>query len=155
MPSKVNVSHDDPSDAFGFVIERTAKRMKQYYQKMLRDAKIDITVDQWILLKAIYQNDGSSQYEIASSTFKDAPTVTRILDILSTKGLIERVADPVDRRKFNIRITKKGKAQVKQILPVVQSFRKTSWNGLTKKQLGEMTKLLNVVFDNLDKKTNK
>ncbi|MFT4665789.1 MAG: DNA-binding MarR family transcriptional regulator [Polaribacter sp.] len=155
MSSTVKVPIDDPSDSFGFVIERTAKRMKQYYQKMLRDAHIDITVDQWILLKAIYKKDGSSQYEIASSTFKDAPTVTRILDILSTKGLIERVADSVDRRKFNIRITKKGKEQVKQISPVVQSFRETSWNGLTKKQLGEMTNLLNVVFDNLDKKSEK
>jgi len=155
MSSRVKVPSDDPSDSFGFVIERTAKRMKQYYQKMLRDAQINITVDQWILLKAIYKKDGSSQYEIASSTFKDAPTVTRILDILSNKGLIERVPDAVDRRKFNIRITKKGKEQVKEILPVVQSFRETSWKGLTKKQLGEMTSLLNVVFDNLDKKNEK
>ena len=150
MASEVKPLAKDPADAFGFVIERTAKRMKQYYQKMLRDANISITVDQWILLKAIYQNDGSSQYEIASSTFKDAPTVTRILDLLSSKKLIERVADPSDRRKYNIKINKKGKEQVKEILPVVKSFRAKSWKGLSKSQLGEMTKLLNIVFDNLD-----
>ena len=140
----------DPSDSFGFVIERTAKRMKQSYQKMLRDAEIDITVDQWILLKTIYKNDGSSQYEIAASTFKDAPTVTRILDLLCNKELIERVADPSDRRKYNIKITKKGNQQVQEILPVVKSFRAKSWNGLSKKQLSDMTELLNIVFDNLE-----
>lgn len=150
MPSSVKQTTNDPGDSFGFVIERTAKRMKQYYQKMLREAEIDITVDQWILLKAIYNNDGSSQYEIAASTFKDAPTVTRILDILSDKKLIERVPDPSDRRKYNIKITKEGNARVAQILPVVKSFRSTSWNGLSKKQLGEMTDLLNIVFQNLE-----
>ncbi|MFK7809624.1 MAG: MarR family winged helix-turn-helix transcriptional regulator [Saprospiraceae bacterium] len=151
MSTELNKMAKDPADAFGFVIERTAKRMKQYYQKMLRDANIGITVDQWILLKAIHQNDGSSQFEIASSTFKDAPTVTRILDLLSNKKLIERVADPSDRRRYNIKITKQGKKQVEEILPVVKSFRAKSWNGLTKKQLAEMTKLLNKVFDNLEK----
>jgi DNA-binding MarR family transcriptional regulator len=150
MPSTVKELPNDLADSFGFVIERTAKRMKQYYQKMLRDANIDITVDQWILLKAIYKNDGSSQFEIAASTFKDAPTVTRILDLLSNKALIERIADPSDRRKYNIILTTKGKEQVQQILPVVQAFRATSWNGLSEKQLAEMTKLLNVVFDNLE-----
>ena len=151
MPSRQKKVKQAPADALGYIIERTAKRMKQYYQGMLREAGIDITVDQWILLKAIYQNDGSSQYEIAASTFKDAPTVTRILDILSDKGLIERVANSGDRRKFDIKITKRGLRQVKEILPIVESFRAISWYGLTKKQLGQMIDLLNVVFENLEK----
>ncbi len=150
MPAKIPDPATDPSESIGFVIERTAKRMKQNYQKMLRDAQIDITVDQWILLKAVHQNNGASQYEIAASTFKDAPTVTRILDILCQKQLIERVMDPSDRRKFNIKISNKGIRQVEAILPVVSAFRAKSWKGLNKKQLREMITKLNIIFDNLD-----
>ena len=150
MPAHNKQPLADPADSFGFVIERTAKRMKQYYQKMLREAQIDITVDQWILLKAIHRNDGASQYEIAASTFKDAPTVTRILDLLSQKKLIQRVVDSSDRRKFNIIMTPQGQERVQQILPVVEAFRAKSWKGLTTKQLGEMTTLLNIVFTNLE-----
>ena len=83
-------------EVWGFIIERTAKRMKQAFKRELNAASVGVTVDQWIILQFLNDRDGSSQFEIAKETYKDAPTVTRIIDLLCKKGLICRKADPTD-----------------------------------------------------------
>ena len=98
MSTKVQLVKNKKSEIPGFIIERTAKRMKQFYQKMLKGANTGVTVDQWIILQTIHKDNGLSQFDIANLTFKDAPTVTRIIDLLVGKELIERIADPDDRR---------------------------------------------------------
>ena len=35
----------------GFVLERTAKRMKQFFQQQLAAAEAGITIDQWVILQ--------------------------------------------------------------------------------------------------------
>ena len=73
---------DKKAEQSGFILERTAKRMKQHIQQQLAAAAADITVDQWILMQELEKTPGVSQLELARATFKDAPTVTRIIDLL-------------------------------------------------------------------------
>ncbi len=150
MSTEVQFVKNKKSEIPGFIIERTAKRMKQFYQKMLKGANTGITVDQWIILQTIHKDNGLSQFEIANQTFKDAPTVTRIIDLLASKELIERVADLEDRRKFNICLTKKGKDKIEEVLPIVMDFRKTGWKGINLEDLNHMMRTLNAIFDNLE-----
>ncbi|MEM9824057.1 MAG: MarR family winged helix-turn-helix transcriptional regulator [Bacteroidota bacterium] len=149
MNSKQPNPYVKKSEISGFIIERTAKRMKQRFKRMLKEAKVGVTVDQWIILQLLDQRDGLSQFEIASDTFKDAPTVTRIIDLLCKKDLCERVADQKDRRKFNIHLTKKGKEKVVEVKPITKDFRKIGWNGLSDEDINEMSRILNVIFNNL------
>ena len=133
----------------GFIIERTAKKMKQSFKKILNEKGADITVDQWVILQELEKEDGLSQFEIAARTFKDAPTVTRIIDLLCNKQLLERLPDPEDRRKFNIFLTKTGKAKILEVLPMVESFRSAAWNGLSDKQINQLRNILDTIFINL------
>lgn len=133
----------------GFIIERTAKRMKQSFKSILKDKNAGITVDQWVILQELKKEDGLSQFEIAARTFKDAPTVTRIIDLLCKKQLLERLPDPKDRRKFNIFLTKAGKAKIVEVLPMVESFRAEAWNGLSDKEINQLKNILNTIFKNL------
>jgi len=133
----------------GFVIETTAKKMKQVFKKMLLDQKVGITVDQWVILQALSKTDGISQLKIAKNTFKDAPTVTRIIDLLCEKDLAQRTMDTQDRRKFNIFITKAGEEKVKYLEPFVKDFRKRSLNNITVKDMENMMRILNTISENL------
>ena len=133
----------------GFIIERTAKRMKQSFKKILKEQHAGITVDQWVVLQELQKEDGLSQFEIATQTFKDAPTVTRIIDLLCKKQLLERLPDAEDRRKFNIFLTKKGKAKIVQVLPMVESFRARAWDGLSTSEINQLKNSLNTIFKNL------
>jgi len=134
----------------GFIIERTQRRMKQKFQRLLKEANTEITVDQWILLQELSKENGISQLELAQRAYKDAPTVTRILDLLAQKKLTKRVADANDRRKFNIELTKKGQKKIEEVTPVLRQFREKAWDGLSINEVSKLTKVLNRIFENLE-----
>lgn len=136
-------------DFSGFVIERTAKRMKRLFQQTLNKIDAGITADQWVVLQILDEEDGLSQFEIAQRTEKDAPTITRIIDLLQKKSMIERKPDSGDRRKFRINLTEEGKKKIKQLLPSVQQFRKMGYNGLNTKDVKDLNRILDIVYNNL------
>lgn len=138
------------SEVWGYSIERTAKRMKQMYQRMLKAADAGITVDQWVILQLLSSRDGLSQLEIAERTNKDAPTVTRIIDLLCKKELCERLPDAADRRKFSICLTPAGKEKIKEVEPIVKAFRRKGWDGLTEEDLNQLMRTLDIIYQNLE-----
>ncbi|TXB62327.1 MarR family transcriptional regulator [Phaeodactylibacter luteus] len=133
----------------GFTLERTAKRMKQFFQQTLAAAGTGITIDQWVVLQVLNQQNGLSQLEIARATYKDAPTITRIIDLLCKKGFTERVTDANDRRKFRIELTAGGRQKIDEVLPIIQHARRKAWDGLGNQQIDQLMDTLNQLFDNL------
>ncbi len=133
----------------GFIIERTAKRLRQSFKMVLKQMDAGITIDQWAILYELEKEDGLSQFELANRTFKDAPTVTRIIDKLCAKKLMTRIPDTEDRRRFSIYLTDIGRIKINEIIPAARSFRTKVWNGLDDKTVDFLTKTLNQVFDNL------
>jgi DNA-binding MarR family transcriptional regulator len=140
---------DASTELPGFILERTAKRMKQFFQQQLAAAEAGITIDQWVILQVLDRQEGLSQLEIARATYKDAPTVTRIIDLLCQKELTRRLPDPADRRRFNIQLTPAGRDKIEAVLPVIQAARRQAWQGLPAAELGRLADILNAVFDNL------
>lgn len=136
---------------YGFLLERTSKKLKQTLQKQFNEINAKITVDQWVILYELYKNEALSQNQLGAKTFKDAPTVTRIIDLLSKKSLVKRKLSKEDRRKYYIELTKKGHDTIEQLLPHVVEFRKQGWKGLTKKDLNTLSEILDKVFQNMDK----
>ncbi len=133
----------------GFVIERTSKRMKQRFQELLKSRNVGVTVDQWVVLQVLSQFDGLGQFEIGEKVFKDAPTLTRILDLLDKKALITRTPNQADRRRFIINLTELGVKKVKEIIPLTKLFRKIAWEGLSDEEISNMESVLNKVFNNI------
>jgi DNA-binding MarR family transcriptional regulator len=134
----------------GVLIEHTAKRMKHVFAKILSDHfENKITVDQWVVLYQLYKVSPLSQYEIASHVYKDAPTVTRIIDILLVKQYIEKIIDVDDRRKFLISISEQGKSLVREILPHLNSFREKCYQNISETELINLEKILNKINQNL------
>ncbi|MBP8239069.1 MAG: MarR family transcriptional regulator [Saprospiraceae bacterium] len=148
MPNHA-VETDRKADTSGFVLERTARRMKQFVQEHLTHAGAGITVDQWLILQELDRQDGQSQLDIAKATYKDPPTMTRILDILVDKGLVHREHDPADRRRFNILLTPAGRHKIEEVLPLIRSARREAWGGLDEFEMAELTRMLDAVFQHL------
>ena len=133
---------------YGSLIELTAKIMKQRLQRKFNALELGITVDQWLILDVLLQTDGISQYNIAQKTYKDAPTVTRIIDLLEKKSLIERRTDTDDRRKYSIFLSKRGKEKAEKVLPLVQEYRKKGWEGLKKEDYEKLKEILTTIQQN-------
>lgn len=135
--------------SYGFRIERTAKIIKQVMQRRFNAHHFDLTVDQWVLLDCLRQENGQSQNQLAERTFKDAPTVTRIIDLLCKKELIERRGDPNDRRRFKIYLTDTGQLKIKKVLPVVIELRKKGIEQLPRKDYDDLIRILDTIFENI------
>ncbi len=137
-------------DISGTLIDLTGKRMKQFYQKMLKNNKFDVTVDQFIILQVLSETNGLPQMELGKRTFKDKPTTTRIIGLLEKKELVIRKANTKDRRIYNIFLTMKGKELIKNVMPVLVQFRKIAWYGLSDNEMRTLLSLLDKICDNLN-----
>ena len=89
----------EPTKNFGAYLDRTLKLIRQSYLQTFKEMGGDLTTEQWVLLDELHQNDGISQNELATLSFKNAPTVSRIIDLMCQKGLSERQRIDHDRRR--------------------------------------------------------
>ena len=80
---------------------------------------------------------------------KDAPTITRIIELLVKKELIVREACTNDRRKYNISLSKKGKTLIQRLLPIVIEFRIQGWLNLNEKDIMHIERITKKIQDNL------
>lgn len=135
---------------YSFLLDRTARRVKQYAQRKFKLGDFDITVDQWLILKNLSENELLSQSELAQLVFKDQPTLTRIIDLLTKKGYVERVPHPLDRRSFQLLLTESGVSKVKELKPKVVSIREKAWENLNKEDFEEFKRILNTIYYNLE-----
>jgi DNA-binding MarR family transcriptional regulator len=135
---------------YSFLLERTARRIKQYAQQRFNSENFDITVDQWLVIKNLRNSNDLNQSELAELTGKDCPTLTRIIDLLCKKELTERRMDANDRRSFIIHLTKKGEDAVSNWSPKVAEIRMKAWENLTEDDYENLKRILNTIYNNLN-----
>ncbi len=142
---------NEDTQAFGYFIDRTAKAIKADLSDRFRKLKADITPEQWLLLSKLHAKDGQSQVELGDSTYKNAPTISRIIDLLCKKNLAVRQPFEGDRRKFKIYITPQGRQMIELTMPQVIKSRIDGWAGLSTKEYKEFIRMINQVFENLNR----
>ena len=135
--------------AFGLHLDATLKVIKQDLTRRFRSQGIDLTPEQFALLAELASKGELAQKELAKSTFKDAPTVSRIIDLLVKKGWIHRTADIDDRRKYVLTLTPEGRTVHEQAAPIVHSAREMGWQGLTEEDYSRLKTILDKVVENI------
>lgn len=139
-----------PRKELGLYIDRTYKVVRQDLINRFRAKNLDITPEQWVILSRLYSEGEHHQTDLANKSFRDKPTVSRILDLLVKKNLVVRSQDKVDARKFLVSLTRQGRALVEEALPEVEESREKGWVNLTKEEYETLVALLDKVFVNYD-----
>jgi DNA-binding MarR family transcriptional regulator len=142
------MTHHSDQRAYFFKIDTTIKKIRNALQKQLQNAGFDLTVDQWVLLDHIERKPGISQNELAEMTFKDPPTVTRIIDLIEKKGLVERGLVPGDRRKFNLFLTDAGFVLYQKAFPIVAEIRRKGWGDLEEDDYQHFVRIMDSIYNN-------
>ena len=137
---------------FGVHLDATLKVIKQDLSRRFKEAGIDLTPEQWAILAELNECGMLAQKELAQSTFKDAPTVSRIVDLLVKRKLINRQPDSVDRRKFLVSLTSEGQEIFTQSAPLVHAARTIAWEGLSDEDYQQLKNILTKVADNIQSK---
>lgn len=133
-----------------FLMERIMRKAREVTKQRFAEFGNPVTVDQWILLKKIAEREGISQREVSDETFKEPAAITRSLDILSRKDLVERRPVEGDRRKYHLYLTKTGKALYQQLLPTVIDIRQAGLQSLSETEQEVFKRFLRKIFQNLE-----
>ena len=96
-----------PSRQFAFLVSDLARLLKTYVDHQAR--RYGMTRAQWQVLSRLEQSEGLKQSELAEMLDLQPITLTRLVDRLCENGLIERRADPDDRRAKRLFLTKEAR----------------------------------------------
>lgn len=129
-------------------IDKAIRSYRNYAQRQLKAHGFTITIDQWLIIKAILENPGITQNEIGDLVFKDNASVTRIIDLMVKSEYITRHIHPDDRRKTNLEVTDSGKKVIKEVQNIVEKNRKVALKGVSKDELEVMYSALLTISEN-------
>ena len=135
---------------YSFLLDRTARRVKQFAKQRFKELGFEVTVDQWVILKKLKEHQNLNQKELAQLVFKDTPTLTRIIDLLVDKGLVTRDVDKKDRRCFVISLTDHGHEILDQYQSQIKEIRLKAWEGLSEDDFNYFKRIINTIYQNLE-----
>ncbi|MEM1215125.1 MAG: MarR family transcriptional regulator [Bacteroidota bacterium] len=133
---------------FGALIDRTLKLIKQRYLQVFREISADLTTEQWVLLDKLAERDGVTQTELASGSFKNAPTVSRIIELMMKKELVTKAQGTEDKRQYIITLSTKGKDLHAHVLPHVHRLRRQGWNHLSEGDYEQFVRIMRQLEEN-------
>ncbi len=137
-----------PHNTVIYTIEKAIKEYRKFGHKNIKKVADDITIDQGLVLIILEQNPDISQKEIAELVFKDYASMTRMIDLMVKKEYLQRAINEVDRRRFTLSISKKGKQTIKKLIPTVKQNRSIALNGLSQKEITQLYSSLNKIIAN-------
>src|SRR4029077_17106541 len=93
-------------------------------------AEFGMTRAQWVVLVRLDRSEGLKQCELAEILDVQRITLTRLLDRLCDNGLIERRADPNDRRAKRLFLTPAAKPVLEKVTAAAETMMASVLTGL-------------------------
>jgi len=136
-------------ELYSFVTGKASIAIARRLQKKFNSASLRITIEQWSVLYHLWKQDGLSQQDLCKSTFRDKPSITRLVDNLEKLQLVKRVASAEDRRINRICLTKTGLRLQEQSMMLAEQTLNEALEGVPPEQVDICKSVLQVVYDNL------
>ena len=136
-------------ELYSFITGKASTAVARRLQKNFKDAAIEITIEQWSVLYHLWKEDGQSQQQLCEATFRDKPSITRLVDNLEKSKLVKRVASKNDRRSNLIFLTKEAKSLEQKTMDVANRTLNEALEGVTNGQIEIAKEVLQKVYDNL------
>jgi MarR family transcriptional regulator, transcriptional regulator for hemolysin len=132
---------------FAFMLNDVARMLRTYAD--YKAAQFGITRAQWVVLSRLDRSEGLKQSELAEVLDLQPISLTRLLDKLCESGLIERRADPVDRRAKRLFLTAAARPLLEKLGNLGEELMGTALCGVERERVEQMIKELGVVKENL------
>ncbi len=110
---------------------------------------INLTKEQWVILKVLKSSGPLTQTEITHQVQKDKTTITRAVDALTKNEYVVRTKDPDDRRVHIIKLTDKALETLKKMVPIIKEHTERATSYMSDKEYIEFKKNLMKIKDNL------
>lgn len=137
-------------DVLFYSLESASKAYRRFAQARLYAAGIDITVDQWLVLKTIHESTDITLQQVGVAVFKDFASITRIVQLLERKGLLRRKPHPTDGRRSELMLTRSGETAIRTVEPIAQAYRRQAMDGIGTEEEARLRAVLKRILENCD-----
>jgi DNA-binding MarR family transcriptional regulator len=142
-------NHFKRGELYSFITGMASTAIARRLQKNFKQESIEITIEQWSVLYHLWKQDGISQQELCNASFRDKPSITRLVDNLEKLKLVNRVGSPTDRRMNLIYVTEAARKLQDRTMEIAEITLNEALNGVSAKDIEQAKAVLQKVYDNL------
>ena len=137
------------AELYSFITGKASTAIARRLQKNFKESAMDITIEQWSVLYHLWKEDGISQQQLCDATFRDKPSITRLVDNLEKLKLVKRVPSKADRRINMIYLTKEAQGLQEKTMELANKTLNEALEGVGNGQIEVAKQVLQIVYDNL------
>jgi DNA-binding MarR family transcriptional regulator len=138
-----------PLDAYlPYLLNRAGSRIATSFGEEMRPLGASLQI--WRVLAALRERDGRRMGDLSHTTSIDVSTLTRLVDNMEKKGLVERKRDPGDARAIGLYVTAAGKRLTRHILPIAERYEAVALKGFTARETELLMQALRRLYANMD-----
>lgn len=133
---KINMYREYLKGRIGSLIYITGTLIRGLSSQTFVEKGFDLTPDQYVILYILLENeDIVYQRQLAEIMFKDRANISRIIDIMHQKGLIEKIPDSNGRKIYKLIVTEKGKEVKNKVLNTDNDLRRMITDNISAEEL--------------------
>ncbi|KIC91124.1 MULTISPECIES: MarR family winged helix-turn-helix transcriptional regulator [unclassified Flavihumibacter] len=136
-------------ELYSFITGKASTAIARRLQKKFNSADLNLTIEQWSVLYHLWKQDGISQQELCNATFRDKPSITRLVDNLEKLKLVKRVSSKEDRRMNMIFLTAEARKLEIESMELAEETLNDALEGVPADQVEICKQVLQIVYDNL------
>lgn len=136
-------------ELYSFITGKASTAIARRLQKKFNTAGLNLTIEQWSVLYHLWKQDGISQQELCNATFRDKPSITRLVDNLEKLQLVKRVPSESDRRINLIFLTRQSQKLQDETMLMAEETLNEALEGVPADRIEVCKEVLQIVYDNL------
>lgn len=111
-----------------YLLAASSEEASEQFHKIVRSK--GLRVPEWRVLASLYDQDGLMTTKLAEYALAEQSRLTRIIDQMDKKGLVERRSGKDDRRKVTVHLTDDGYALASELVTEARKHEKNLLNVL-------------------------
>ena len=138
----------DQQLVFAILNGKVSTAINRKLSRNFRQNGIEITPEQWTILLSLWEKDGITQQDLCNATFKDKPSMTRLIDNMEKQHLVVRISDKRDKRTNLVYLTKTGRELESQSFKIAISTLHEALQGISVEEMKIGQEVLRKIFTN-------
>jgi DNA-binding MarR family transcriptional regulator len=136
-------------ELYSFITGKASTAIARRLQKKFNAAGLNLTIEQWSVLYHLWKEDGQSQQQLCNATFRDKPSITRLVDNMERLNLVKRVAAEKDRRINLIFLSKQAQKLEDEAMRLADETLSEALETVPADKIEVCKEVLQIVYDNL------
>ena len=132
----------------GYLLKRAHLLMLDQLESVV--AGSDITITQWVVMMHLREGLAINARDLCAQLRHDSGALTRLIDQLEARGLVQRERSREDRRAVQLRLTDAGMEILAPLLPKVVDKLNFALRDFSRAEADELSRLLGKLIASLE-----